>query len=109
MWFTFFSPTTPTHEVKLLTVIIASAAAASAIVARVFTESTGAWIRSLISYLLLTAAIILLVADTNGVSSPYIFLWTLVAAFAGLFGVWSFVPVVFVAIVEYAYLFLHFY
>ncbi len=99
MWFTFFSPSTPTHEVRLATVIVATAAAASAIVARIFTESSGAWIRSLISYLLLAAAIMLLVADTHGVSSPYIFLWTLVAAFAGLFGVWSFVPVVFVAIV----------
>lgn len=97
LWFTFFSPTTPAHEIKLVTVLLASAAAASAIVARVFTESPGAWLRSLISYLLLAAAIMLLVADTNGVASPYIFLWTLVAAFAGLFGVWSFVPIFLVA------------
>ena len=99
MWFTFFSPSTPTHEVRLATVIVATAAAASAIVARIFTESSGAWVRSLISYLLLAAAIMLLVADTHGVSSPYIFLWTLVAAFAGLFGVWSFMPILLVTIV----------
>ena len=53
----------------------------------------GDFVRSLISYLLLVAAVALLVCDTGGIQSPYIFLWPLVAAFAGLFGLWSSAPV----------------
>lgn len=93
MWFNFLSPDTPPYEIQLVTLIVAISAAASSIVARAIVDLKGTFIRTLISYLLLATAIALLLVDTAGIASPYLFMWALVAAFAGLFGVWSSIPV----------------
>ena len=97
MWFAFLSPNQSPHDIRLITVLVAGACAAASILARVLVDTKGAFVRSLISYLLLVASVVLLLYDTNGVNSPYIFMWTLTAAFAGLFGIWSSAPVFLVA------------
>lgn len=93
MWFGFLSPHKPPYEIQIATLLVAVAAAASSIVARAIVDVKGTFIRTLISYLLLTATVALLLYDTSGISSPYLFMWTLVAAFAGLFGIWSSAPI----------------
>ncbi len=97
MWFGFLSPHKPPYEIQLATLLVAIAAAASSIVARAIVDVKGTFIRTLISYLLLAATVALLLYDTSGISSPYLFMWTLVAAFAGLFGIWSSAPIFLVA------------
>lgn len=97
MWFGFLSPHKPPYEIQLATLLVAVAAAASSIVARAIVDVKGTFIRTLISYLLLAATVALLLYDTSGISSPYLFMWTLVAAFAGLFGIWSSAPIFLVA------------
>ena len=97
MWFNFLAPQKPSYEIHIITLFVAIAAAASSIIARVIVDAKGTFIRTLISYLLLAATVALLLYDTSGISSPYIFMWTLVAAFAGLFGVWSSAPIFLVA------------
>ncbi len=97
MWFNFLSPHKPPYDIQLITLLVAIAAAASGIVARAIVDLQGTFVRTLISYLLLAAAIALLLFDTSGISSPYLFMWTLVAAFAGLFGIWSSAPIFLVA------------
>ena len=97
MWFNFLAPQKPSYEIHIITLFVAIAAAASSIIARVIVDAKGTFIRTLISYLLLAATGALLLYDTSGISSPYIFMWTLVAAFAGLFGVWSSAPIFLVA------------
>lgn len=97
MWFGFLSPHKPPYEIQLATLLVAVAAAASSIVARAIVDVKGTFIRTLISYLLLAATVVLLLYDTSGISSPYLFMWTLVAAFAGLFGIWSSAPIFLVA------------
>lgn len=106
MWFAFLSPNQSPHDIHLVTVLVAGACAAASILARVLVDTKGAFIRSLISYLLLVTSVVLLLYDTDGVNSPYIFMWTLTAAFAGLFGIWSSAPVFLVASSYIAILFL---
>lgn len=97
IWVAFLDPHPTPYSISLKTVVVASAAAAMSAIARAFTEAKGALVRSLIGYLLLVSATMLLIYDTNGINSPYIFMWTLAAIFAGLFGVWSSIPVFLVA------------
>ena len=97
MWFAFLSPSQPSYEIQLTTLFVAVATAASSIVARAIVDMKGTFVRTLISYLLLAATVALLLYDTSGISSPYLFMWTLVAAFAGLFGIWSSAPIFLVA------------
>jgi FtsH-binding integral membrane protein len=82
MWFAFLSPSQPSYEIQLTTLFVAVATAASSIVARAIVDMKGTFVRTLISYLLLAATVALLLYDTSGISSPYLFMWTLVAAFA---------------------------
>lgn len=81
------------NEISLITILTIIASSGFAIVSRAITKLKGSFIRSLLSYLLLVAAVALLICDTGGIQSSYIFLWPLVAAFAGLFGIWSSAPV----------------
>ena len=93
LWVTFISADPVLNDVPLATVLTIIACSGFAIVSRAITKARGAFVRSLISYLLLISSVALLVCDSGGIQSPYIFLWPLAAAFAGLFGVWSSAPV----------------
>lgn len=75
-------------------------------VSRAIVELRGQVVRSLVSYLLLVAAVALLLHDTGAITSPYLFIWPLVAAFAGLFGAWSSVPVFLIACGYFGVLFM---
>lgn len=97
MWVSFFSIYQPSYEISLITVLVAAACAAFSVITRAMIDVDGSFIRTLVSYLLLVATVALLLYDTNGINSPYIFMWTLVAAFAGLFGIWSSAPVFLIA------------
>jgi len=52
---------------------------------------------SLGAFFLLTATIALLVLSTGGVNSPFIALWMLVSVFAGVFGWYGLIPLLFVS------------
>lgn len=48
---------------------------------------------SLVVYFLLAASAAGLIFTTGGIASPFIALWTIVALFAGIFGVWGLLPI----------------
>ena len=49
---------------------------------------------ALIVYLLFTITAAILIIQSGGVTSPFIALWMLVSFFAGIFGVWGFLPII---------------
>lgn len=97
MWVSFLSPHQSPYDIQLATLLAAVITAISSLVARTIIDVKGTFARTLISYLLLATTVALLLYDTAGIASPYLFMWTVVAVFAGLFGIWSSAPIFVVA------------
>lgn len=101
-WFSFLSLEKPAYDISLVTLGLSIAAGAAGAIARLVSGLRGEFTRTLISYLLLAATVGFLLYDTYGLLSPYVFMWTLVASFAGLFGLFSSVPVFLIALASFA-------
>ncbi len=78
--------------VNIPALTLASITALASFASYLWMPKNDLFIAGLIVYLLLAATTAALIFSTDGVSSPFLALWTLTAVFAAVFGVWGIIP-----------------
>lgn len=77
-----------TFFVPEMALVLASATALYSLAAYLFVKDTRAHLAGLIAYVALCVTVMVLIAMTGSIHSPFVGLWLLIAVFSGLFGVY---------------------
>lgn len=108
IWSNFLTNSHSTLTIGLFSAVAAVLCVISSVAGWFLAEKTkAAFICSLASYLLLALTATIVLNTTGGAASPYVFLWTLLATFAVLFGIWSLAPILLIACAHVAILFIN--
>lgn len=105
-FWTWFNENTD-FRIPDLAVILASLTFSLGFLLYLFTPIKYVFTASLIPYLMLSITIVVLIFNTGAMSSPFLSLWMLVAIFAGVFGLYGILPLLFIILIYGLYIFIN--